>query len=526
LTLERHTVAKHIIGVDFGNNTTKLVINTGNGGSLPVPAVLPGISRVVPQDDGTLASLIPSIIHYADDGSVLIGMEVIKAGLLTSHETVRWMPHYISLGSPARLKIRDRILSYQQAAADFLSAVIRSTAKLYQINGAETVLAVPAGTRDHYRSLLNTLNTGDVVLNVHQVEQPAAVASACLHDHAGGTTFMIIDFGGTTLTVSIVTGFLHDGEVGYRIIGKATRDIGGDMLNHMLLHPAGTRKSLPDPDHELPQALLLACEHAKECLSSETSAAITWMEETIQVTRQDFETVLAREGVYGMFSSTIEQGLEKAAGRGYSEHSLSSVILIGGSGSIPSFRRIVESRFGSATPVVYQPVDAVARGAATRNNRSVPSNRVGHAYAIRVWNPEKGEFELRTIIQKGCPIPSNGPVNRFRIQASYDGQSRLGIPLYRLATGSSDGRFRELRFEQTGGILMEDYGSPAFDRDSSVWINEKSLPFIPADPPAMRGEPRFEILISIDASRELLISARDIRTGKQVLENFRAGLIQ
>jgi hypothetical protein len=65
------------------------------------------------------------------------------------------------------------------------------------------------------------------------------------------------------------------------------------------------------------------------------------------------------------------------------------------------------------------------------------------------------------------------------------------------------------------------------DGDSKyTWINEKNLPLIPADPPAIRGEPRFELWFSIDSSRELLISARDLRTGREVLENTRAGIIR
>jgi molecular chaperone DnaK len=296
----------------------------------------------------------------------------------------------------------------------------------------------------------------------------------------------------------------------------------------MLLQFAAGRSGLPELDQEQARALLFECESAKERLSFETAAVIQWQGgQQIEVSRKDFEGLLAMEGVYDIFSSTIEQALKSAAGQGYSDHALSSVILIGGLGDIPSFRTIAESRFGPARLIVHHPVDCIARGAATGNIRSFPADRVRYRYAIRIWNPETAMFELRTIIRKGCPIPSNGPVNRFRIQASYDGQSRLGIPLYRLAPGGSgEEQHRELRYDLTGGIFIDDEGLPSSGHDSSVWINEKNLPLIPADPPAMRGEPRFEILFSIDASRELLISARDIRTGKQVLQNFRAGAIR
>ena len=63
-----------------------------------------------------------------------------------------------------------------------------------------------------------------------------------------------------------------------------------------------------------------------------------------------------------------------------------------------------------------------------------------------------------------------------------------------------------------------DEGQPG-EEDGSAWINDRALTLIPVDPPAIRGEPRLEVWFSVDASRMLRASARDIRTGKLVLEN-------
>jgi molecular chaperone DnaK (HSP70) len=39
-------------------------------------------------------------------------------------------------------------------------------------------------------------------------------------------------------------------------------------------------------------------------------------------------------------------------------------------------------------------------------------------------------------------------------------------------------------------------------------------------PPAQRGEPCFEVLFSIDANKRLLITVRDLRTMRLVMEDY------
>jgi hypothetical protein len=52
------------------------------------------------------------------------------------------------------------------------------------------------------------------------------------------------------------------------------------------------------------------------------------------------------------------------------------------------------------------------------------------------------------------------------------------------------------------------------ERRSHFWVNEHSPTFLPADPPARQGEARFEVEFGIDANKRLLVTARDLRTGR------------
>jgi molecular chaperone DnaK (HSP70) len=531
MTLRHEGRKKTFIGADFGNLTTKLTIRRGNGGKDLVPVVIPGISRNVFQGGNSSTSVIPSLIHYTRDDQILIGMQVINGGLAGHEGTVRWMAHYTSLNSPVRFRQGLKLHSYRDAASDFLSGIIMQTSEIYQVSGAEIIIAVPAGSRENYSSWMQELIAEEIVSSVRIIERPEAVACSCPGDVRDPHTLLIIDFGGSGLEVSIVTGCRSDGEDGYRIVGRAWEDIGGKVLDRLLLDLALHLSGLHWPDKAQTETLLQECEKAKEELSRSQSVDLSWEgKRAVQITRQVFEDMIESKGLYGRFSTTIEQALHNASQRGYAEACIRSVILTGGSVVIPSFRRLVEARFRESRIYADRPLDAVSRGAASWKSRSRGRDQVTCEYAIRIWNPEIGAFELRTIIRKGCPVPSNGAVARFRIQGTYDGQTRLGVPIYEIPSPSpgpgGDTQKRELRFESPGMIRVEDEACSAGKEPGQRWMNEGKIPLIPADPPAMRGEPRFELCFSINGSRELMVSARDLRTGRQVLDNVRAGVLR
>lgn len=530
MTLRQEGRRRTFIGADFGNLTTKLTIRGNSGGRDPVPVVIPGVSRNVFQGGDSYTSVIPSLIHYSHDDEILVGMQVVNGGLFCKEGTVRWMAHYTSRNSPVRFRQGLRFHTYRDAASDFLSSILMKTGEIYQVSGAELIIAVPAGSREYY-SWIQELNTGGIISRVRIIEQPLAVSCGCPVDVRDSHTLLIIDFGGSGLEVSVVALCCVHGEDGYRIVGRAREDIGGQVLDRLLLELALHRSGLPSPESAETETLLQDCERTKEKLSTSQSAEIIWEgKRAVPVSRHDFEEMIERKGLYGMFSATIEHALHNASLRGYAEDCITSVILTGGSGVIPSFRRLVEARFRESRIYADRPLDSVSRGAASWHTRSLRRDEVTCEYAIRIWNPEKAAFELRTIIRKGCPVPSNGTVARFRIQATYDGQTRLGVPLYEIpspGTGAGgDVRKRELRFESSGMIHMEDDASPSGKEGGQRWMNEGEIPLIPADPPAMRGEPRFELCFSVNGSRELLVSARDLRTGRQVLDNIRAGVLR
>ncbi len=527
------------IGLDFGNTDTKIIIDRGSCEDGPVSVAVKGISRYVVQPwkgESCKIPIIPSLIYYTEDGSILIGCEVEDRHLDGSDATIGWMARQIILGSPVRIQAGGKLLTYPVAVSDFLGSIICRLGDQEQIRGADLVVAVPEDSTDQFWRCLSQLDTGGVTGKIQIIEKPAAVVSSSLPEAmvagiANGKIIMIIDFGGSHLEVSMIYGHTDHGRIQWRTLGSATSSLGGRDLDCLISEKTGYKRGITTiQDDRLARIMHHNGQIAKEALSFHETTDLAFPGGgSVRISRKELEDILESEGIYARISSTIERALHTASSRGYSEHSLGAVILMGGSCAIPSIETLIKARFGAVKTISDRPIDAAARGAASYKSEHILIDRSPYEYAIRVWNPELRTFELRTVIRRGCRIPKEGPVSRFRIQATYDGQTRLGIVLYCLNRRSLTlprGRDRELVYLQSGvmEVMERDQGDRSYHGDSTE--NEHGILFIPADPPAMRKEPRFEIGFSINRLGEVVVSATDLLTGKQVLKDVRPEFIR
>jgi len=93
----------------------------------------------------------------------------------------------------------------------------------------------------------------------------------------------------------------------------------------------------------------------------------------------------------------------------------------------------------------------------------------------------------------------------------------MGVPVYLLPDDgvSGQGPGIELVADPAGGITLAATPGGTGGPDA-CFVNEQQATFLVAEPAAHNGELRFEVQLSIDAGRNLLISARDLRTGAWV----------
>ncbi len=102
------------------------------------------------------------------------------------------------------------------------------------------------------------------------------------------------------------------------------------------------------------------------------------------------------------------------------------------------------------------------------------------------------------------------------VKASYDGQTHLGLAIFEM----SEQRQRngsapvELVFDPSGAARLTSVTPDDSDNRDRFWMNEGSPTFLTAEPPATQGEARFQVEFSIDGNKRLLMTARDVKTGR------------
>lgn len=519
------------VAVDFGTSNT--VLATWDEGRETARVLeIPGWSRPCTGRDESTPH-IPSLIHYSQGDVTWIGNQVHEKGLLDSPSTIRWMKHYILTRSPVRVPLPGRTISYREAGADYLGAILSMLVQEHDRSDTEAVFSVPVEAFEHYQDWVTDLAGTSGIRTVRVVDEASAAALASGLSVQAGEVFMLFDMGGGTLDVSVVQ--LEEGENGNgrrcRVLGKAGEEIGGMRIDQLIFEYAqrqGESTLGPAEMKRLSRPLLTACERAKEALSlvetTQISASPIGPGESgfsIPFSRGDFERLLEENDIFARLNSTLQRALQGAYSRGFEESDMNGVIMVGGCSQIPAIRRALEYRFGRNRVRHDHPMDTVARGAAAFSAGIDLDDHVQHEYALRFWNSRSGTHEYRTLVRQGDPYPSRQPVARMLIRATYDGQTQMGVPIFETATpGTVTGQcLRELVSDTGGGVRLLDLPDGERERKKMFWMNEHAPLFIAASPPAMRDESRFEISFSLDTNKRLLITARDTKTGQFVMKD-------
>jgi molecular chaperone DnaK (HSP70) len=201
--------------------------------------------------------------------------------------------------------------------------------------------------------------------------------------------------------------------------------------------------------------------------------------------------------------------------RGCEEDQITAVLMIGECSTLSPVKAAVKQRFFKQAVLHDLPVDAVARGAALYTSPVIQPDRIRNDYAIRYWDPASQEHRFRFLVRNGARYPSAGQIARIIISASYDSQTRMGIPIYEIVCGGNDSNQCNIELiSETGGGMR--IAGPMPDADAArkpAWVNEQTPTILVASPPAQKGEPRFELTFTIDRRRNLCVTARDIITG-------------
>lgn len=514
------------LAVDFGTSNTVVAVYDEARSEGVLVNVL-DFGRTL-EYAGESIYVVPSTIHYAADRRQWVGNQVLRQNLYQSERTFRWMKRYISHRSPAKVRLDGREISHFDAGRDFLTAVLTFAGAELGIRDEEIALTVPVESYEHYEDWLTEVAEQASLPRFRIIDEASAAALGYGAHIQPGDVYLIFDFGGGTLDVAVVLieeEAQAQGGRRCRVLGKAGAEIGGATIDQWLFQEVLRRCGRSDADEEvrrISRALLVECERAKEQLSARERAEISVLDPTsgallaAEITQAEFEQILDGREAFALMDQTIRRALNAARERGYTEEDLKAVLLVGGSSLIPSVRRTVQRIFGRERVMMDRPLAAVARGAAAFVAGVDFYDHIQHDYGLRFSNPAKGGYDYRVLVKQGTPYPTPEPVQRVVVKATYDGQTQLGLAIFEMGERRqrAGGQAVELVYDPTGAARVMQVMPDEEDRRTYFWMNEESPTFLEADPPAKRGEARFQVEFAIDGNKRLLITARDLTTGR------------
>ncbi|MBK8610306.1 MAG: Fe-S protein assembly chaperone HscA [Chitinophagaceae bacterium] len=488
-----------IVGIDLGTTNSLVAI------------IHPESKRPVALKEHDKRPLVPSVIHFGDNGQITVGEEA-KQYLVTDPANTIFSAKRLMGKTYHDVKSNAGALAYKiidgaaatanenklvkvQVGETFYSAVDLSSLILKELKKqaehilktpvTKAVITVPAYFNDAQRQATRDAGklAGLDVLRIINEPTAASLAygfGAPSNSPKGGgqattaKTIAVYDLGGGTFDISILN--ISDGI--FEVLSThGDTYLGGDDLDAAVTEYWIGEYKFAGDELKHRQVLRLKAEEAKKYLTANELFESVYEGVPVSLTREKFN-----ELIKPIVEKTIGSCRNALKDAGLKTAEVDEIVMVGGSTRVPLVKKMVSEFFGKNLNDTVDPDEVVALGAAIQAD--ILAGNTTNLLLLDVTPLSLGLETMGGLMDVLLPRNSKIPTRASRQYTTYkDGQGSMKIAVYQGERDMVKDNRRLAEFNLTG------------------------IPGMPA------GMPKVEISFLINADGILVVNAKELRSG-------------